>query len=53
MMGRYPAADEIHLVMNNYGTHKVAKVGNWLHDIRRYHVHFTPTSASWLNPAVG
>jgi hypothetical protein len=35
--------------MDNYGTHKVAKVKTWLARHPRYHVHFTPTSASWLN----
>jgi transposase len=40
---------DIHLVMDNYGTHKVAKVRNWLARHPRYHVHFTPTGASWLN----
>jgi transposase len=40
---------EVHLVMDNYGTHKVNKVRMWLARHPRYHVHFTPTSASWLN----
>lgn len=44
-----PSDAEIHLVMDNYGTHKVAKVRNWFARHPRYHVHFTPTSASWLN----
>jgi transposase len=44
-----PGEAEIHLVMDNYGTHKVAKVRNWFARHPRYHVHFTPTSASWLN----
>jgi DDE superfamily endonuclease len=35
--------------MDNYGTHKVAKVRGWLVRLPRYHVHFTPTSGSWLN----
>ena len=35
--------------MDNYGTHKVAKVQTWLARHPRYHVHFTPTSGSWLN----
>jgi len=35
--------------MDNYGTHKVAKVRGWLTRHPRYHVHFTPTSGSWLN----
>lgn len=40
---------DVHPVMDNYGTHKVTKVQNWLARHPRYHVHFTPTSASWLN----
>jgi transposase len=39
----------ISLVMDNYATHKVAKVKAWLARHPRFHVHFTPTSASWLN----
>jgi transposase len=44
-----PANLDVHLVMDNYGTHKVAKVRSWLARHPRYHVHFTPTSGSWLN----
>jgi transposase len=44
-----PAGLDVHLVMDNYGTHKVSKVRNWLARHSRYHVHFTPTSGSWLN----
>jgi transposase len=44
-----PADLDIHLVMDNYGTHKVTKVKAWLTRHPRFHVHFTPTSASWLN----
>src|SRR3954453_20120896 len=44
-----PTRLEVHLVMDNYGTHKVAKVRSWLARHPRYHVHFTPTSGSWLN----
>lgn len=40
---------EVHLVLDNYATHKTAKVQSWLVRHPRYHVHFTPTSASWLN----
>jgi transposase len=39
----------IHLIMDNYGTHKTARVKRWLLRHPRYVVHFTPTSASWLN----
>lgn len=44
-----PGGFEVHLVMDNYGTHKVNKVRTWLARHPRYHVHFTPTSGSWLN----
>ena len=44
-----PVGLDVHLVMDNYGTHKVAKVRSWLARHPRYHVHFTPTSGSWLN----
>ena len=44
-----PARFEVHLVMDNYSTHKVSKVQAWLKRHPRYHVHFTPTSGSWLN----
>ena len=44
-----PSGFDVHLVLDNYGTHKVAKVQNWLARHPRYHVHFTPTSGSWLN----
>src|SRR5205807_1592178 len=40
---------EIHLVLDNYGTHKHPAVKKWLSERPRYHVHFTPTSSSWLN----
>jgi transposase len=39
----------VHLVLDNYGTHKHPDVKQWLADHPRYQVHFTPTSASWLN----
>jgi transposase len=35
--------------MDNYGTHKMPKVKRWFARRPRYHLHFTPTSASWLN----
>src|ERR1700690_3781072 len=44
-----PKGFDVHLVMDNYGTHKVDKVRAWLARHPRYHVHFTPTSGSWLN----
>jgi transposase len=40
---------DIHLVLDNYGTHKTPAVKRWLAKHRRFHLHFTPTSASWLN----
>ena len=40
---------EIHLICDNYGTHKHPKVREWFAAHPRFHVHFTPTSASWLN----
>ena len=40
---------EVHLVLDNYGTHKHPEVKKWLAARPRYHVHFTPTSSSWLN----
>jgi transposase len=44
------AADkELHLIVDNYATHKHPKVLRWLKRHPRFHIHFTPTSASWLN----
>lgn len=44
----YPDQD-LHLVMDNYATHKTPDVKDWLAKHPRFHVHFTPTSGSWLN----
>ena len=44
-----PADMRIHLVLDNYGTHKTALIHNWLVKRPRFQLHFTPTSASWLN----
>jgi len=44
-----PRGLDVHLVMDNYGTHKVSKVRGWLNRHPRYQVHFTPTGGSWLN----
>jgi transposase len=44
-----PADLDIHLVMDNYGTHKTPTIKSWFARHPRFHVHFTPTSASWLN----
>lgn len=40
---------EVHLVLDNYGTHKTPKVIRWFARHPRYHLHFTPTSGSWVN----
>ena len=44
-----PADREVHLIVDNYATHKHPQVKRWLGRHRRFHLHFTPTSASWLN----
>ena len=44
-----PKRLDIHLVLDNYGTHKHPKVKEWFTAHPRYHLHFTPTSSSWLN----
>ena len=44
-----PAELEVHLVMDNYSTHKSPLIKNWLAKRPRYHVHFTPTYGSWIN----
>lgn len=44
-----PAALDLHLVLDNYATHKTPAVKRWLVRHPRFHVHFTPTSGSWLN----
>jgi putative transposase len=44
-----PTDLDIHLIIDNYATHKHAKVRTWLASHSRYHVHYTPTYASWLN----
>lgn len=44
-----PADLHIHVILDNYGTHKTALIQRWLAQRPRYHLHFTPTSASWLN----
>lgn len=44
-----PQKLDVHLIMDNYGTHKTPTVKGWLARRPRFHVHFTPTSASWLN----
>jgi transposase len=44
-----PAALEVHIIMDNYGTHKTAMIRNWFAKRPRFHVHFTPTYGSWIN----
>jgi transposase len=44
-----PAEKDIHIICDNYATHKHQKVKNWLKRNKQFHCHFTPTSASWLN----
>ena len=44
-----PADLDVHLILDNYGTHKTARIRRWLSRHPRFHVHFTPTSASWIN----
>jgi transposase len=44
-----PATLDVHLILDNYGTHKTSSVKAWFARHPRFHVHFTPTSASWLN----
>jgi transposase len=40
---------DVHLIMDNYGTHKTRLIRNWFAKRPRFHVHFTPTYGSWLN----
>ena len=44
-----PAELDVHLIADNYATHKTALIRNWFAKRPRFHIHFTPTSASWLN----
>jgi transposase len=44
-----PAALDVHLILDNYGTHKTPLIHRWLARRPRYHLHFTPTGASWIN----
>jgi len=44
-----PAGLELHLIVDNYGTHKHPRVNSWLKRHPRFHLHFIPTSSSWLN----
>ena len=40
---------DVHLVMDNYATHKTDSIKRWLLRHPRFHMHFTPTTSSWLN----
>ena len=44
-----PAEMEVHLIADNYGTHKTALIRKWFAKRPRFHVHFTPTYGSWIN----
>jgi transposase len=44
-----PAELDVHLILDNYATHKTPEIKRWLLRHPRFHLHFTPTSASWLN----
>ena len=44
-----PPQLDVHIIMDNYATHKYEKVRSWFAKRPRYHVHFTPTYSSWLN----
>ena len=44
-----PKGKELHLIIDNYSPHKHPEVKAWLNEHKRFHIHFTPTSASWLN----
>lgn len=44
-----PPQLDVHLILDNYATHKTARIRRWLAKRPRFHVHFTPTSASWIN----
>src|SRR6058998_589745 len=44
-----PPSLDVHVILDNYGTHKTPLIHRWLVRHPRYHVHFTPTGASWIN----
>ena len=44
-----PKNKDVHIIVDNYSTHKHEKVKNWFKSHKRFHIHFTPTSASWMN----
>ncbi len=44
-----PADLDLHLILDNYGTHKTQAIRRWLYRHPRFHLHFTPTGSSWIN----
>lgn len=44
-----PKSKDVHIITDNYSTHKHENVKNWFSRHKRFHIHFTPTSASWMN----
>ena len=44
-----PAELDVHLICDNYGTHKTPAINDWLARHPRFHMHFTPTGSSWIN----
>ncbi len=48
-----PAATPVHVILDNYATHKTAAVYAWLETHPHWHFHFTPTSSSWMNAVEG
>ena len=49
MDSQVPAEFDVHIIMDNYGTHKSQMIRHWFAKRPRFHVHFTPTYSSWLN----
>jgi len=49
--GAVPADLDVHLILDNYGTHKAPAIRRWLVRHPRFHLHFTPTGTSWINLA--
>jgi transposase len=45
----FPLDKKLHLIVDNYGTHKHPKICQWIKNHRRFQLHFIPTSSSWLN----
>jgi transposase len=44
-----PPALDVHVICDNYGTHKTPAIKAWLGRHPRFHLHFTPTGSSWIN----